>query len=274
LKIKLFKDSNSVIPFVIATIILILAGFTGCKKKKVCPLGQKMVGKDCKCKVDSNCPANEVCKQGKCTKTVKKTSCPDVPCKDGKVCINGVCGPCSKNDQCKKGNYCKDGKCKPTGNQCSPDKDCPIGEKCLNGYCVKDSGPVPICSGDSCKSPCDLKTVWFNYKQSQLGKTSRENLKLNIKCIKKALGKGFKQVHLIGLCDPRGPSVFNDDLSSMRIKAVMDEMILIDPSVVNKINITTEPLGETCAMGTNEESWKKDRKVEFVWFKKRGEVCP
>ncbi|MBU1534784.1 hypothetical protein KKF84_05660 [Myxococcota bacterium] len=257
------------------TFTLLMGGsFSGCKKKRMCPLGQKYVDSACKCRLDSNCPTGEVCRQGKCVKSVKKNQCPNVPCKNGQVCLDGACGPCNKDSQCKKGTFCDNGACKPLGNQCSPDKDCPLGQKCLNGYCVKDSGPVPLCSGDGCKPPCDLEPIYFAYKGAQLAPNMIQKLKLNVACLKKAASKGRKTMHLVGMCDPRGPSTFNDDLSSQRIKTVVDELTIIDPGLMKSMEMTTEPLGETCAKGTDENSWKDDRKVVFVWFKKSGQVCP
>ncbi|MBN2723942.1 MAG: hypothetical protein JXR95_07740 [Deltaproteobacteria bacterium] len=249
-------------------------GLSSCTKKKTCPFGQKYLDKKCVCKLDSNCPEGMVCIKGSCTKDKSATSCPVVPCPKGQVCDSGVCRGCKLDKECKKGSFCDNGECKPNGSECSPDHDCPIGQKCKNGYCVKDNGNAPSCIGAGCKSPCNLSAVYFDYKASKLGGTSRTVLKDNIRCLNKAVSEGVNRIHVMGLCDPRGPTTFNDDLSSQRIKSVMDELTLLDPTLAGKLTITTEPLGETCAVGTDEQSWKKDRRVEMVWFKKSSQVCP
>ena len=92
--------------------------------------------------------------------------------------------------------------------------------------------------------------------------------------MKKAHEVGLKRVHLIGLADPRGPETYNDDLSSQRLKTVQDEIALMAPSLVGKYNFTNEPLGESCAKGTDEDSWSQDRRVHFMFYKKVGQVCP
>jgi hypothetical protein len=256
-------------------LVIIISFFVfSCKKKKTCPYGQKYAGKSCKCKVDSQCPKKEICIKGKCVKKAKYTKCPHIPCKDGKVCELGKCIGCKKDFQCGKNKFCEKGTCKTKGTQCNPDKDCPIGEKCNNGFCVKDHGPTPNCVGHECKTPCTPKPIFFGYKSSSLTQNQRNILKFNINCFKKAYKTGLKRIHIMGLCDPRGPTTFNDDLASLRIKTIIDELTLIDPSLISKIKITTEPLGEICAEGNNEETWKKDRRTEFVWFKKPGKVCP
>ncbi|MBU1382251.1 hypothetical protein KKD49_15565 [Myxococcota bacterium] len=259
--------------------ITILGGFviltlisSGCTKKKTCPMGQKWVDKQCVCKLDSNCPKNMVCLKGKCVEA--KKTCPDVPCPDGRVCDAGTCRNCNKDAECGKGKFCDNGTCKPVGNQCSPDHDCPLGQKCVNGYCVTDNGKAPSCMGSACASPCDLVPVFFDYKAARVHSGAKSALKANMACLHKAVAKGVNRVHMMGLADPRGPTTFNDDLSSQRIKNVMDEMTLMDPALMKKITVSTEPLGETCAKGTDEDTWKKDRRVEMVWFKKSSQVCP
>ncbi len=248
--------------------------FWGACEKKSCPLGQKYVDNQCKCRVNSNCPTGQVCRKGKCLKEVKRSTCPHVPCAKGRVCRDGVCGPCKEDGECKKGKFCDKGRCKPLGKECSPDRDCPLGQKCVHGYCVKDTGPVPLCKGERCTPPCVLKPLFFHYKGSRLTPKMTAILKENLICLRKAVKGGRKTIHLAGMADPRGPSTYNDDLSALRLKAVVDELTMLDPSLVNRLEITREPLGETCATGNDEASWRKDRKVVFVWFKKDGQVCP
>ena len=92
--------------------------------------------------------------------------------------------------------------------------------------------------------------------------------------MRKALEAGVTHVHVVGMADPRGPTTYNDDLSSLRIKSVVDRLTLLDPSLVSRMKITTEPLGETCATGTDGQGWNRDRRVQFMWYKKPGQVCP
>lgn len=102
-----------------------------------------------------------------------------VPCPDGKICINGVCGACvngpDPSTACPAGLVCSGGKCNmcsasmpcPTGVQCigglctgcGPNVPCPAGQVCSGGKCgpCSDSAPCPdgyVCSGGSCVPKC------------------------------------------------------------------------------------------------------------------------
>lgn len=243
-------------------------------KKDTCPMGQKRVSGKCRCTTDSNCPKGEICRDGQCVKEVK-SACPAVPCKDGKVCDNGLCRDCASDAECGKGRHCWQGSCRADGNECDPDRDCPLGQKCSHGYCVPDASPG-TCVGEECNitPPCKLQNLFFEYKSARLTKPGREALKHGVECMKKAHEVGLKRVHLIGLADPRGPETYNDDLSSQRLKTVQDDIALLAPNLVGKYNFTSEPLGESCAQGTDEASWSRDRRVHFMFYKKVGQVCP
>ncbi|MDA3864715.1 MAG: hypothetical protein PF689_12705 [Deltaproteobacteria bacterium] len=270
-KIKLRQIKFFPLFFLFSTL---LALQWGCEKKKTCPYGQKKVGEECRCKFNSNCPKDQVCKNGKCVVKVKKDTCPEVPCTQGKVCKNSKCVNCENDQECGDGKHCSDGLCKKNGNECSPDKDCPLGQKCEHGYCVEHKGVGPTCTGANCiKAPCNLKPVFFNYNEASIPTFSQQALKHNIACLKKAYAKDIKKIHLIGMCDPRGPTTFNDDLASLRIKSVIDRMTLQAPSLMKKFETSTEPLGETCAKGTGPSGWRKDRRVQIVWYRS-DKVCP
>jgi len=259
---------------IIVAILSIVGLFMFSCKKDTCPLGQKNVSGKCMCKTDSNCPKGEICRDGQCIKEVK-SACPAVPCKDGKVCDNGLCRDCTENAECGTGKHCWQGSCRSDGNQCDPDRDCPLGQKCDHGYCVADASPG-TCVGDECKitPPCELEDLYFEYKSANLSKVGRDALKKSVECMKKGSEAGLSRVHLIGMADPRGPETYNDDLSSQRLKSVQDEIALLAPGLVGKYRFTTEPLGESCATGKDEGTWAKDRRVHFMFYKKVGQVCP
>lgn len=252
---------------------LVLFIFSGCKKD-ACPMGQQRVAGKCQCQTDSNCPKGEVCRDGQCVKEVR-TACPAVPCKDGKVCDNGLCRDCREDAECGAGKHCWQGSCRLDGNECDPDRDCPVGKKCQHGYCVADASPG-TCVGEECSitPPCKLENIYFEYKSAKLSKESRDILKRNVECMKKAFAAGLSRIHFMGMADPRGPETYNDDLSSQRLKGVQNELSLIDPELVAKFRFTWEPLGETCAQGSNEDTWARDRRVHVMFYKKIGQVCP
>ncbi len=243
-------------------------------KKDTCPLGQHRVEGQCMCKTDSNCPEGESCVNGQCVKK-QVSRCPAVPCKDGKVCDNGNCRDCRNHEECGTNRHCWQGSCRANGTECDPDRDCPIGQKCEHGYCVPDAGPG-TCVGEECNitPPCALEKVFFEYKEAKLTKEGRSALHRNIECMKKGYEAGLRRVHMMGMADPRGPETYNDDLSSQRLQTVKDEIAVRAPALKGKFNFTSEPLGETCAEGTDEKTWARDRRVHWMFYKKPGQVCP
>ena len=260
--------------WLVSGLFLFVGIFNFSCKKDTCPFGQQRVSGQCRCKTDSNCPKGEVCINGQCSKE-QKSGCPAVPCKEGKICDNGLCRDCSDDAECGANRHCWEGSCRANGTECDPDKDCPVGQKCQNGYCVADAGPG-TCVGEECniKPPCALENLYFEYKGANLTKAGREALKKNVECMKKAHEIGLSRVHMMGLADPRGPETYNDDLSSQRLKSVKDEISLMAPGLVGKYRFTKEPLGESCAQGTDEKSWSQDRRVHFMFYKRVGQVCP
>ena len=85
---------------------------------KVCGKGENYTNcpQDCpkprECTTDSNCSADEICKDSKC---VKKPECiKDSDCKEGKICKNEKCVPkleCTSDSDCHEGKICKNEKC-------------------------------------------------------------------------------------------------------------------------------------------------------------------
>ncbi|OQX21678.1 MAG: hypothetical protein BWK75_02640 [Candidatus Altiarchaeales archaeon A3] len=109
---------------------------------KVCGKGENYPNcpKDCpkplECTTDSNCLADEICKDNKC---VKKQECiKDSDCNEGKICRNEKCvikPECVNDSDCQADKICKNEKCviKP---ECTSDSDCKEDKICKNEKCV------------------------------------------------------------------------------------------------------------------------------------------
>ncbi len=99
--------------------------------------------------------------------------------------------------------------------------------------------------------------IWAHFTS---GSRDQKTLEANAKCI---LSVKKRKVHLNGHCDPRGTEEYNLALSNQRAQAVKRYLESLGV-VAGRLHIV--PKGELEATGTAEDSWFKDRKVEFVWY--------
>jgi peptidoglycan-associated lipoprotein len=135
---------------------------------------------------------------------------------------------------------------------CKVDDDCKDEEVCKDGRCVPAPKPA--------EGLCTLKIVFFAYNRADIRQEDRALLEENAKCIQSVKDR---RVHLNGHCDPRGTEEYNLALSNQRaqsVKRYLQSLGIPD----NRLHVV--PKGELEASGTDDESWTKDRKVEFVWY--------
>ncbi|MFH2007318.1 MAG: OmpA family protein [bacterium] len=225
-----------------------------CKKDSDCKKGEKCVkGKCQQCASDKDCGPGKQCLNGTCRK--KPGYCDSTQeCPSGKVCRDHLCQACKQDTECPSGK-CQKGVCAESmSGACKEDDDCKDEEVCKNGRCV--AAPKPY-SGPAL---CALKNVNFEFNKAVVRAQDQKVLEANAKCIRSVKDR---KVHLNGHCDPRGTEEYNLALSNQRAQAVKRYMenLGIDGSRLHVV-----PKGELEATGTNEESWFKDRKVEFVWY--------
>jgi len=225
------------------------------------------------CTKDSDCKKGEKCVKGKC-----QSCATDKDCGPGKQCVNGVCrkgpGYCDTNKDCPDGKVCKDHMCQA----CVKDAECPSG-KCVKGRCAEsmsgsckeddDCKDEEVCKNGRCVAApkpytgpalCALGTVHFVFNKAVVRTQDQKTLEVNAKCI---LSVKTRKVHLNGHCDPRGTEEYNLALSNQRAQAVKRYLISLG---VPGPRLHIVPKGELEATGTNEETWLKDRKVDFVWY--------
>jgi peptidoglycan-associated lipoprotein len=107
----------------------------------------------------------------------------------------------------------------------------------------------------------DKKTVApaFDFDSAALDQQDRELLAQIAKCLTDGPLKG-KGVALIGRADPRGEQEYNMTLGVSRADAV--KRYLVDLGV-GRERMRATSRGELDAVGTNEEGWAKDRRVDI-----------
>jgi peptidoglycan-associated lipoprotein len=235
---------------------LALAGCNGkkpkyptCEKDKDCKAGEHCVNKKCvQCAESSDCEDGEVCRNGACQKPDGWCASDD-DCTDGKVCKNNACVACSSDVECGAGGRCQDGGCLRKG-QCKVDEDCADDEDCVNGRCTK--------AGTGQPGACQLPAIYFDFDQAAINAENQAKLEQINDCLKST----DRGVRVIGHTDPRGTEEYNIALSEGRARSVADYLarLGVDPARFHLV-----PKGEAEATGTDEGSWREDRRVEFEW---------
>jgi peptidoglycan-associated lipoprotein len=200
------------------------------------------------CRDDSQCDRGQQCDDN---------SCVGIPgwceeardCSDGQICIDNRCLPCESDDQCQTGygqNYwCDGGSCV---DSCRSDADCPAGQRCVAGECVSEEEQIANCA---------LDPVYFDFDSSTIRSDMRDVLQANAQCIR---DRSISSVSLEGNCDPRGTTEYNYALGERRASAV--KRVIVGHGVPGR-SLRTVSYGEDRASGTGEDSWARDRRVDF-----------
>lgn len=139
---------------------------------------------------------------------------------------------------------------------------------------AKQDQPAPDVSADQPVSPglavspdiaaaCGIKAPAtpdpkFDYDKDELTEDDRVVLATLATCLVEGALKG-KQVSLIGRADPRGTEEYNLGLGSRRAHSVSQYLVRLGVAQA-QLAVTTR--GALDATGTDEASWKQDRRVD------------
>lgn len=151
----------------------------GCSDTRPCAPGKGCHNGACAagCNTDEDCGSGEYCalEAGQFCQPVSPPSCPDTPCSDAQVCIEGLCGtqtgmacganPFSPADGCPADHAClsqvhvdgflvEEAQCYGLPS-CAPGATCPVGSmgaRCSEGVI---DGKDPMCLPSSCLSSSD-----------------------------------------------------------------------------------------------------------------------
>ncbi|MEE2827896.1 MAG: OmpA family protein [Myxococcota bacterium] len=109
-------------------------------------------------------------------------------------------------------------------------------------------------------SDCSLQIVYFDFSESQLTSDTREALSNNAQCIQ---DQKLQSVRLEGHADERGSTLFNLSLGEERAESVRDYLVDLgaDRAVFSIVSYGEE---RPAVRGFSEESWSKNRRVEFA----------
>lgn len=107
---------------------------------------------------------------------------------------------------------------------------------------------------------CGLPTPRFAFDRADIGPDARSTLKAIASCFESGPAKG-KQMRLVGHADARGELHYNFALGQRRAGSVANYLL---QSGLNKKRLETTSRGELDALGSDEEGWARDRRVDIL----------
>lgn len=262
---------------------VLLAGLSGpgcttypsCKKDGDCraQAGEVCVDKTCQnCKADADCVAHTppgeapyICNALRCAPSgpvvvassgagEEGAPCAETAqCVGGLVCRDGTCALCSDDIECESG-VCtlESGRCRPAA-PCTTDEVCAMDEICDGGVCVF-SGNL----GDEGGGPCGLAAIYFSFDSNELTPKAQQALTDAAQCISEQQGEVFLEAH----ADDRGTEEYNILLTERR--GIIVRTFLVEQGVQRE-RMKVIAKGSLEAVGRDESSRSKDRRVALIW---------
>lgn len=201
--------------------------------------------------------------------------------RDGRreFCVQGHCQQCRTSDQCGADHTCLRGQCVDGINACDGDNDCLVGQLCDHHRCVarpecdalRSCGLNRHCEAGHCladptpdqdpvenRGPmCTLEAPSFDFDDANLSESGRAVLQRDADCLQRERTSRYT---LIGRCDPRGSVEYNLALGERRARIVQRYLISLGV-LPDRVAVSSE--GSEGASGTDEEGWRRDRRVDF-----------
>ena len=123
--------------------------------------------------------------------------------------------------------------------------------------------PHEVDVGDDIRKACKIeepqRTPKFDYDSSDLTPADRDVLAQVARCLISGPLKGH-HIELVGRADPRGETEYNMGLGESRASSVDQYLTALG---VDQDQLTATSRGELDAMGIDEETWQKDRRVDL-----------
>lgn len=248
--------------------------YPACKKDKHCnaALGERCVDAVCQgCASDDDCKGKAplgqpplVCTQQRCQPPGSATEgraggeqgdpCTERgDCRGGLACKQGRCDLCTSNTDCGAvACTIETGRCSPV-DSCQTDEQCSMDEICDGGMCIF-SGDL----GDDNGGPCGLKAVYFAFDSEALTPKTVADLTGVVDCIKSQGQLVYLEAH----ADNRGTEEYNILLTERRGTSVKN--FLADKGVAAD-GMQVIAKGSLEAVGTDEASRSRERRVQFIW---------
>ena len=209
------------------------------------------------CENDRHCQRDghrEYCVQRHCQQCRSGADCgAEQTCLRGR-CVDGV-NACDGDNDCLAGQVCTDHRC-VVRPECDGTRTCGTGRHCEVGHCVTD--PAEDADPTDNRGPqCQLEAPYFDFDDNTLTSSARETLARDAECLRREVGSRYT---LIGRCDSRGTTEYNLALGERRARVVQRYMVSLG-LLPDRLAVSSE--GSEFASGTNEDGWRRDRRVDF-----------
>lgn len=210
------------------------------------------------CENDAHCRRDgrrEFCVQRHCQQCRTTADCPGEQTCLRNRCVAGL-NACDGDNDCLVGQLCDNHRC-VARPECDSVRPCPQGRRCEAGRCVQaeiadDSDPVENRSGS-----CTFEPPNFDFDDVALSERSRQSLQRAAECIQRERTTRYV---LIGRADPRGTTEYNLALGERRARIVQRYVVSLGV-LPDRLAVSSE--GSEFATGTDEEGWRRDRRVDF-----------
>lgn len=217
------------------------------------------------CDNDDQCHEGEFCVNHQCQDCRTNADCPT-----GQQCSAGACTPidgyCDAATPCPAGQECQNNRCvTPETPQCSDTTPCPAGEECVGGRCnsipgyCDDTHACPSnqrCENNRCVDMCSYTSAYFAFDSHAISSEARTAIQASNTCTHE---RNPSSLTLTGHADPRGTEEYNLALSENRARGV--QRYLHSLGFRGTLNVVGR--GEEMATGSDEDSWARDRRVDF-----------
>ena len=110
---------------------------------------------------------------------------------------------------------------------------------------------------DNRGSQCTLEAPVFSFDDNALDEGARQSLQRAADCLQRERTTRYV---LIGRADNRGEQEYNLALGERRARAVQRYLLSLGV-LPDRIAVSTE--GDLAATGTDEDGWRRDRRVDF-----------
>lgn len=210
------------------------------------------------CEGDQNCRAHhEVCVNRHCQQCRQNSDCPA-----HHRCLNNRClegdDACNADSDCPANQRCLNHHCAPR-TECDEHRACPSGRPCVDGRCAEASSAPPDDSepADNQGRLCRFEPIYFATDNATLDESARRALQSAADCLGREQNTRYV---LIGRCDPRGTTEYNLALGQRRATIARNYLMSLG---IAEERIVTSSEGSEGAVGTDDASWARDRRVDF-----------
>ena len=188
----------------------------------------------------------------------------DTDCHEHEYCVDNMCQMCRNDSDCTDGQQCNGGRCDAIPGYCRDNTSCPSGQECRANRCSRvvtsqqevpqEEHPTPPPAPTGCR----IEAVYFDFESSDLSGGTRDQLQSIANCVRE---RHVAHLQIVGNTDPRGTEEYNLALGDRRARSVRDYLVSLG---VNRAALGVTSQGEEMAHGTEESSWARDRRTDFL----------